>query len=388
MRIVVLCANHSLGDERVVVRQALSLAQAGHDVVVLGRGDAEKRLPAHPRLELRSVSPLIRGASLAARLGRLRVLAQLRRLAVELHPDVVAAHEPDSALVALAVRRRCGASVHFDVHECFDEMVAERSPRPIAGAMKALAWRTLAYLGKRCDWITVVSPSTARQFRALRGDGDVDILHNSPRASLFPPCDQDVGTAVTLCHEGWLGHSYGMRQLLEAVALARERVQLRLLVVGKVRVGAEDDFQELIRKHQLESVVQATGWLPYDEVGQTDAKAQIGLVVMQPSGNNYGSLSNKLYSYMACGHAVIVPLGSASHELIQQYDCGIGVDATQPAEIARAIVRLAEDVALRKRSGANARKAIVEELGWEHMEKVLTRGYSQLEGLARTRCQS
>ncbi|MCP5523490.1 MAG: glycosyltransferase family 4 protein [Verrucomicrobiales bacterium] len=384
MKIVVLCANHSLGDERVVVRQSLSLAQAGYDVTVLGREDPEKRLPVHPRLDLRSTAPLIRGASLASKLGRFKVLFGLRRQVLDLRPDLIVAHEPDSAFVALSARRRCGAPVHFDVHECFEEMAAERAPRLLRGLVRFLVWRMMAHLGRRCDWITVVSPTTARQFRALRPEGRVDILHNSPRSGLFPVCNQDVGAEVTLCHEGWLDISYGMQQLIEAVALARKKIKVRLLLVGKVRVGSEQAFDQLVKQHDLGAVIQATGWLPYDEVGRTDAQAQIGLVVMQPSGNNYGSLSNKLYSYMACGHALVVPRGSASEELVRQYHCGVGVDVTRAEEIAAAIVRLAQDVGQRKEFGANARRAIVEELSWEHMEGTLRNICSELTARPRT----
>ena len=378
MKILVLCANHSLGDERVVVRQSLSLAQKGHDVTVLGRADPDKRLPVHPRLDLRSTAPLIRGASLASKARRVKVLLGLRRKILELRPDVVVAHEPDSALVALAARRKAGVPIHMDVHECFEEMAADRAPRLLRGFVRFIAWRVMAFLGERCDWVTVVSPTTARQFQQLRTDGRVDILHNSPRCGLYPVCNHDTGDEITLCHEGWLGHSYGMRQLLEAVALVRERIRVRLILVGKIRVGAEQAYADLIRQHRLESVVRATGWLPYDEVGRMDAQAQIGLVVMQPSGNNYGSLSNKLYSYMACGQAVIVPVGSASEELVTRYQCGVAVDVTQPSKIAEAIIRLAADVPRRKQYGSNARRAIVEELSWERMEHVLDRIYTAL----------
>ena len=36
-RITIMCPAHALGDERVVCRQALTLAQAGHEVLVLAR---------------------------------------------------------------------------------------------------------------------------------------------------------------------------------------------------------------------------------------------------------------------------------------------------------------------------------------------------------------
>ncbi|GAH63923.1 unnamed protein product, partial [marine sediment metagenome] len=91
------------------------------------------------------------------------------------------------------------------------------------------------------------------------------------------------------------------------------------------------------------------------------------------------SLNNKLYNYMSCGQAVVGPAGSVTADMIRKYDCGVCVDTSKPEEIASAIVKLAEDVELRKRLGANGRKAIEQELGWHMMEKTLLKIFETLE---------
>ncbi|MBE7503827.1 MAG: glycosyltransferase family 4 protein [Verrucomicrobiales bacterium] len=378
LRIAILCPSHSLGDERVVARQALSLARMGHTVTVLGRGDPDKKLPVHPRLQLESLLPMLRTASAASRLVRLKALLKARRLVLACRPHVLAAHEPDSAWLALSLRRRTGAAIHFDIHECFEEMAAARAPRAVAGWVRRFVWWGVSAAARRCDWLTVVSPHTARQYRAVHPKGRVAVLHNSPPIETFPLASQRVTGPITLCHEGWLDRSRGMTQILRALVLARRTADVRLLVVGKLRPGCEAEFHALVRELGLDQVVTVTGWLPYDEVGRVDATAQIGLVTMQPSGNNFGSLSNKLYSYMACGHAIIVPAGSATAEVAEQHQCGVAVDTTDPQAIADAICRLANDAALREELGARGRRAVVEELGWHRMEEVLRRIYQEL----------
>lgn len=379
MRITVLCINHSLGDERVVLRQATSLAAAGHEVVVLGRGE-EGRLPAPvPRLKLISLLPLIRKPTLGNKLARVRVLVRARRAVLEDPPDVLAAHEPDSAWLALRLGRRLGAPVHFDVHEYFDELVAARLPGALAPAGRRFMEGGLRSLARRAGCVTVVTPRMVEQFRTLAPGRRVEILYNSPPIAYFPGCRQDVEGPIHLCHEGWLHPSYGMRQLLEAVALARQQVPLRLLIVGKVRPEAQAEFDQLIQRLAIGDVVTVTGWLPYQEVGKVDARAQIGLVTMQPTGNNSGGLSNKLFSYMASGHAVIVPAGSATEQLTRQYDCGVPVDTTNPADIAAAVVRLSQDHAWRRSLGRNARRAVEDHLGWHRMEEKLRDIYAELE---------
>jgi glycosyltransferase involved in cell wall biosynthesis len=375
MRITIMCPAHSWGDERVVCRQALTLARSGHDVLVLGREDPGKQPPRHPQLTLQSVGGMTRGASLRSRFSRILALRACHRAAMAGAPDLIAAHEPETALLALYVGWRRNIPVHFDVHECFDELLASRAPRLLAGGVKRLAWRVLAWIARRCDYVSVVSPVTQRQYQAVRPGRRTDLIHNSPPAELFPICDHDPKGLLTICHEGWLDATRGMDPLLRAVALAGRQEPIQLLVVGKVGAGSAAEFDRLVAELALADRVKVTGWLPYAEVGQVDATAQIGVVTLQPSGNNYGSLSNKVYSYMACGQAVIVPQGSATEELVAKYDCGLAVDVTRPEAIAQAILQLHADPVLRQSMGRNGRRAIEQDLGWHVMSARLLTAY-------------
>lgn len=378
MRITIMCPSHSLGDERVVCRQALALAQAGHEVLVLGRHDPEKSPPQHPRLRLEAVGPMTRGASWRARLAKFQALHACWRRARSSAPDLLAAHEPETALWGLLISRQLKIPIHFDVHECFDELLAGRVPPVLSNWVKRLSWRALAWIARRCDYVTVVSPATQRQYQAVRADRRVDIIHNSPPIELFPPCTQTPAGPLTVCHEGWLDLLRGMRQLLQALALAEKQIPLRLLVVGKLGGNCAPLFNALVNELGIGACVTVTGWLPYAEVGKVDATAQIGVVTLQPTGNNNGSLSNKVYSYMACGQALIVPRDSATAELVAQHECGLAVDVTKPEEIARAMVRLANDPALRQTMGRNGRQAIERHLGWHVMSARLISAYGDL----------
>jgi glycosyltransferase involved in cell wall biosynthesis len=64
--------------------------------------------------------------------------------------------------------------------------------------------------------------------------------------------------------------------------------------------------------------------------------------------------------------------------MIKKYKVGLSVDTTKPESIAHAIIKLIENVELRKQFGANGRYAIETELGWHKMEERLRHIYSQL----------
>lgn len=371
--IVMLCSSHPVSDERITHKQAVSLAKMGYKVTVVGRDDGTKSLPEVAGLILTPVQSVAGGL-----FARLRMLPKLYRAAVEARPDVITCHEPESALVGLFARRRCGAPVLFDIHECFQETLSSRLPRGLRGLVRFLSIVLLKSLGRRCNWLTVVSPPNQAFYQKTRRDDRVTIIHNSPRIELFPPCNHDVDGPVTICHDGYLDHSRGMMQILDSLVLARKQIDVRLLIVGRVDPGCKEAFEKRVAELSLADAIVIPGWKPYEEVGRLESTAQIGLVALQPGGNTFKSLNNKLYNYMSCGQPVIAPMGSATEDMVRQYDCGLLVDTTCPEDIATAIVRLATDPELRKRLGANGRLAVERQLGWHKMEELLADIYGQL----------
>jgi glycosyltransferase involved in cell wall biosynthesis len=378
LRVAVLCGNHSLGDERAVARQAASLARMGCSVTVFGRPDPRKQAPEVPGLGYQPLLPFIRGASFRSRISRIAALRQLARIVRTFPADVFTAHEPDSALIAIVGAHKRGIPVHFDQHEYFEGMLADRAPRALSGTALAVGTRLMKFIIRRADRITTVSPAIAEKDQSYAPRRAVELLYNSPPLDYFPVCDQAAAYPLSICHTGWLDHSRGLKQILQAVAKASRSAPIRLVIIGDVHASCKADFNRMIGELGLQETVAVTGWIPYDAVGSVIAGCQVGLVTLQATRNNFASISNKLFDYLGCGQPAIVPRGSASEALIRKYECGIAVDTGDPEEIAGAILTLARDQRLRQDLGRNARFAMEHHLGWHKMEEVLARVYEDL----------
>jgi hypothetical protein len=372
MRIAMLCSNHPINDARVVFKQAASLAAAGHEVRVFG---LEAAAPVHlPGVTVEAVYPFKIGIR-----ARLSMIPRLYGPVLRWKPDVVTGHEPETAALGLHLRSLCGARVVFDVHELWQEMMAERAPRLVRPLARRAFAEALRCIARRVDWVTVVSPANQAFYLAARRDGRVDLIHNSPRMEMFPSCRQDVEGPVVVVHEGHLSIERGMLEMLEALVMARRSVEVRLLIVGGVREWDRARFDAEVSALGLAEAIESPGWVSYDSIGRWLSRSQIGIVAMQPTPNNYLSLSNKIYNYMGCGLAVIVPAGSATADLVREVDCGVAVDTTSAEAIADAMVRLVRDPALRQRLGANGRRAVEQTYGWHKMAERLVEIYAQLE---------
>jgi glycosyltransferase involved in cell wall biosynthesis len=372
MRIAMLCSNHPVTDDRVTCKQSASLARMGHDVIVFGyEGDFSTKIPG---VTMHAVAPLRVGVR-----ARLSMVPKVYREALAWKPDIITCHEPETAKAGLKLKKRIGGKVIFDAHEMWHETMSERFPKIFRSLTKSIFSAILRRIGGSVDWVTVVSPAGYDFYRATRTDGRVDMIENSPPMELFPQGNQDSSEPITILHDGFLSLQRGLLQMLEALSIVRRTRDIRFLIVGRIRPEAQPHFDQKVAELGLADIIVMPGWRPYEEIGKIESQAQIGLICHQYTPNSFLSLNNKLYNYMSCGQAIIGPAGSATADMIEKYKVGLSVDTTNPEKIADAIIKLAENLELRKQFGNNGRKAIETELGWHKMEERLERIYSQLE---------
>jgi len=382
MRILFLCSSHSLDDPRVTRKQAVSISKSGHEVTVCAekRNDYEEKsviLVDIDKLHT-NANKRIRKKEVYPRLVRLSRLPVLYKYTKQAKPDLVVAHEFETAILAYVLRKLFNISYVFDSHECYNESIKEIVPVPFKALAEKIAVFCLKIIGRNAEAVTVASPATEVFFKKLSPQTPVEVLHNSPILEYFPYSEEETSTLI-IVHEGSLGYERGIMQILTALSLVSKKVGFKFLILGTILKDVKPAFDKEVDRLNLKSSIEAPGNLPWMEFGKVEATGQIGLICSQPIPNHMLSLSNKLYTYMACGLAVIGMKGSETDKILNRYHCGIGVDTTRPEEIAKAIVYLSEHPEERKRMARNGRKAIEEELGWHHMEEKMKMLYSEID---------
>jgi glycosyltransferase involved in cell wall biosynthesis len=382
MKILFLCSAHHMDDARVTLKQAVSLAKNGHEVTVCARRrnnyeekslklvDIEQLMEkARKRIHTNGINP---------RLDRARRLPALYNFAKQTKPDLIVAHEFETAMLAYILHKLHKIPYVFDSHECFNETVKEIVPVPFKTLTEKIALFFLKKIVKNAEAATAASPATETTFIKLSPKTPMEILHNSPILEYFPYVEEKPSTLV-IVHEGSLGYERGVMQILKALSLVVQKVKFKFIILGTIRNNARSAFDEEVERLGLKPFIDMPGELPWTEFGRVEATGHIGLICSQPIPNHMLSLSNKLYTYMACGLAVVGMKDSETEKIIKRHNCGIGVDATNPEEIANAIIYLAEHPGERKKMARNGRKAIEEELGWHCMEKKMKTLYSDIE---------
>jgi len=77
--------------------------------------------------------------------------------------------------------------------------------------------------------------------------------------------------------------------------------------------------------------------------------------------------SLKVFEYMACAKPVVVTEYEGPAKVVRDSECGLVVPIDRPDELAKSIVMLLKNPALRQQMGINGRNAVMGKYEWKHM---------------------
>lgn len=187
---------------------------------------------------------------------------------------------------------------------------------------------------------------------------DVEKIRPLPRDNAWRR-EQGIapGTFVAL-FAGTIGYVSGAQILADVAERLADRPDVLLLVVGEGVV--KDELEALARDRGLRNL-RFLPFQPAERLAEMQSTADVGLVTLRPE-TGLSSVPSKVLGYMAAGRAVIAsaPDDTDTAELIRRADCGLVTPAQDPAALADAIRRLADDRALCRRFGNAARQHLLE----------------------------
>jgi glycosyltransferase involved in cell wall biosynthesis len=240
---------------------------------------------------------------------------------------------------------------------------------PIAterGQHGGLSWPALARWSERRVWRNsdMLLPVTAVLAQHLRSAGvprrPIQVIANGValhRLAALPQGDEErlrmgLQDKLVLGFAGFIRPWHGLPGVLEAMALLPEQPSLHLLVVGDG--PGRSALEERARQLGMTDRLTITGVVPRDSVWSHVAAFDIAL---QPHAVEYAS-PLKLFDYMALGRAIIAPDQANIREVLTDGQDALLFDPADPANLGRAIQRLAQDPGLRHRLGSQAVRTI------------------------------
>jgi glycosyltransferase involved in cell wall biosynthesis len=170
---------------------------------------------------------------------------------------------------------------------------------------------------------------------------------------------------------GTHGMAHHLETVLEAARQLRERRDIVFLMAGD---GAERD--RLVAQKEamgLENVLML-GQQPKARMPELWALTGASLVLLKRSDTFKTVIPSKIFESMAMKRPIVLGVEGESRELVASAEAGVFIEPENAAELARAVVRLADDGALRGRLGANGRRFVE-----QHFDRrVLARRYVEV----------
>ncbi len=359
---------HPPFDVRIFHKECRTLARAGYDVTLLAQADwSEKvvdgvRVIGLPRITKRYQRPRVWQ----------RIVEEVRRL----QPDIVHFHDPELLLVTPFLRP---ARLIYDCQEPYAETMLVRRwiPRLLRYPVSRLVAFLEPMLARWTDAIVVTEGSHVDRFR--RGETPIILLYNYPLLSCFD--FERCSDGKTVIHVGVLSEGRGSTTMIEAMNWVARRVPgARLLLVGPFDSPADEaEVRRLIADYELENVVEVVGWVPFTDLPNWLARADVGLVPWQTNEKFPPQIiPTKMFEYMGSRLPVVASNRPAIGRFLAGLDCGLLVEPGDSQGFAEAIEYLLTHPAEAKGMGERGRQAVEKAYRWETEGKKLLALYRQL----------
>jgi glycosyltransferase involved in cell wall biosynthesis len=361
------------------------LRALGHRTRVLSNDELPAiRRAGHP-LEVRRPGPLFNATPLAFELWNNHLFT--RHLEAEIRrerPDLVyQRHSRNSWAGAVAARR---AKVPFVLEWNNSEAWATRHWSPFGWWARVVAVVERLNL-RAADRIVVVSRALAEALeRAGVARRRIVVNPNGVEPERFRPGaggdavrrHYALGDAIVVGFVGSFNYYQGATTLMEAAPEVCHETDARFLLVGYGETLAA--ARTAAEAGGVSDRVVFTDRIPVDDVPAFVDACDVAVAPMRPNpdGSPFFNSPVKVFEYMAAGRAIVASRLGQIEEVIEDGETGLLVEPESPRALARAIVRLARDPALRARLGENARRAAVARHTWRRNAERVVAVYDEI----------
>lgn len=363
-KIIHLTSAHPRNDTRILLKECTSLAAHGYDVtLVVADGQGEEAVNG---VRVVDIGP--KGTSRLKRM--LKTTGMVFRKAMELDADIYHLHDPELLPVGLRLKRR-GKRVIFDSHEHVARQIMGKYYlakwlRPIVARMYQ-AFEFFAV--KRVDAVVAARPDVLEHFDG-RTKCSVGVFNYPMLEELWAEIADEARDRI-ICYVGGMTRIRGLKELVQAM----EFVNGELHLAGKI---SESDLEEELKTLAGWSKVVQRGFLNRQEVGSLLSRSALGVVTFLPAPNHMLCQPTKLFEYISAGLPVVASDFPLIRQIIEEDECGICVDPSDPQAIAAAINSLLDDPEKARRLGENGRRAVETKYNWQTEERKLFALYERL----------
>jgi len=374
LKICIFTSVHKPFDVRVFHREAVTLAAAGYEVVLLAAADFNQEI---------KNNVVVKGlAKPAGRLARFAGLWQFYARCKKENSDVYHFHDFELLPIGWLLKKKSGKAVIYDCHENYPETAYERAwlpdwLRPLLSRL--ISWLEPA-LARSLDAVICVVPD--QQQRLQKAGCRTVLVRNLPRLEAFDKAFLEHPIPEErIVYLGGMSQVRGAFMLVDImVEMAKSHPHLRLLCLGPFNEAhVESAVREYAVQQGVAGHIDFHPPVPFEQVAEKLLRCKIGLIPWQPSLQTTKMVyPNKVFEYMACGLPLVASSLPSLSYIIEKSAAGLLVPPDQPAAHATAIRQLLEQPHLAAQLGGNGRRFVQQHHNWQSEAAKLLELYQQL----------
>lgn len=286
-------------------------------------------------------------------------------------PDVVHLLGPvATGLVGLRHARRMDFPIVSSFHTDIPGFARQRR----LGALSPALWKALRWAHNKTEVTLAPSVATATALRA-RGFANVELWTRGVDTALFNPGRRSPEWRSRLTN----GDASSPLLLYVGRLAPEKRVSwLRRAMdsLPNVRLAVVGDGPS---RRELEALLPAertvfTGWLRGEDLASAYAAAD---VFVFPGANE--TFGNVVLEAMSSGLPVIVPRAGGVLDFVEDGETGLTFDPDEPADLARAVIRLAQDETLWRRLRRRSREVALGRTWADSLDDLIETYYEAAE---------
>jgi glycosyltransferase involved in cell wall biosynthesis len=365
-RIVISVSNDLIADQRVA-KVSASLHNNGYNVLLIGCIKKERKL-------LKRAYPTYRFNLFFKKKFIFYLEYNLRLLFVLLfkRKDILLCNDTDALPANFITSKLCRVPLVFDAHELFPEV-----PELVERLQVKRVWEKIEdIIFPHLKYSYTVCESIAEYYKEKYGI-TMGVVRNIPnKTDSSTPINNNQRKALEtlpslegkklLLYQGAVNVGRGVEWIINAMPHLDNCI---LCICGEGDLFHE--MQVLTKEKKLEKRVIFTGRLPFEELNQYTALADLGFILLENRGlSYYYSLPNRVFDYMKYGVPVLASNFPEIARIIEPNHTGKLISHYEPEYLAEVITLMLKE--WEDKSTYKSRfKELSDKYCWENEEKVM-----------------
>jgi glycosyltransferase involved in cell wall biosynthesis len=295
--------------------------------------------------------------------------------------DIYHAQELTALLASFLVAKLRRKPLIFEAYEL--HLPVPETSIPFWRLLGGIVMRLLALILPRCQGIIAASPLYAQELSRRYHLPEVVPIRNVPPYRAVQKSDRlrqklDLLPEMRIVlYQGGIQRNRSLDILVRAARFLDESIVI--IMMGKTVKAIQDELEALAASEDVADRVKIIPPVPYEELLDWTASADIGLTLFSPDYSLSIRMTqpNKLFEYMMAGVPILSTQLEAIVEIIRTYDVGQVVSSLEPADIAVAINAMLADQNALERMRHNAWRA-AKDCCWEQESHHLLRLYERI----------